>query len=124
VRRRALERFAELGFPTERDEEWRFTSLARLLAATFSAALEPGRDAVGRAAVTLAVDEATAFGAGLRLVFVDGHFVPRLSTPLANRGGLVVAPLAGALAELPHLVGSSLQRDAESDRPSRRSTRR
>ena len=117
ARRRALERFAALGFPTARDEAWRFTSLASLLAATFVPAIAPDRDAARAAAVILAVTQATAFGAGLRLVFVDGHFAPRLSTPLTSRAGLVVAPLGAALEQLPDAVAPSLQRDADGDRP-------
>jgi Fe-S cluster assembly protein SufD len=117
ARRRAFERFATLDFPTAKDEAWRFTSLAPLLGGAFVPALAPGGEAARSAAVTLAVTQATAFGEGLRLVFVDGHFAPRLSTPLASRAGLVVAPLRAALAQLPDVVGPSLQRDADGDRP-------
>ncbi len=35
LRRRAIERFAALGFPTLKDEEWRFTNLAPLLKVPF-----------------------------------------------------------------------------------------
>jgi Fe-S cluster assembly protein SufD len=40
LRRKALARFADLGFPTLKDEEWRFTNLAALVRTSF----EPGDD--------------------------------------------------------------------------------
>ncbi len=40
LRRAAMERFSELGFPTLHDEEWRFTNLASLLKVPF----EPGEE--------------------------------------------------------------------------------
>src|SRR5438552_4313179 len=38
IRTAAIERFAELGFPTPRDEEWRFTPLASLAEVPFQPA--------------------------------------------------------------------------------------
>ncbi len=47
LRDRAATRFAALGFPTARDEEWRFTSVAPIAAAEFRAT---GADAAKREA--------------------------------------------------------------------------
>src|SRR5438477_6111596 len=43
VRREAIERFAALGFPTTRDEEWKFTNVAPLTKISFQ---RPSSDAV------------------------------------------------------------------------------
>ena len=45
LRREALEQFDSLGFPTQADEEWRFTNLAPLLRVPF----EPGLESWGKA---------------------------------------------------------------------------
>ena len=41
-RKKAMDAFVELGFPTARDEEWRYTSLATLLRQDFGVASKPG----------------------------------------------------------------------------------
>ncbi|MDH4070953.1 MAG: hypothetical protein OEV30_11075, partial [Ignavibacteria bacterium] len=41
VRRDAMERFSRTGFPTTKDEEWRFTSLASMAKIPFAPALTP-----------------------------------------------------------------------------------
>ena len=38
IRREAIDRFADLGFPTTRDEEWKFTNLSPLTSITFDRA--------------------------------------------------------------------------------------
>lgn len=76
LRRQALERFARLGFPTTRDEQWRYTSVAPLARTNFGPAAEAAATRVELAAL-----ETFSFP-GLdcsRLVFVDGHWSPELS---------------------------------------------
>jgi Fe-S cluster assembly protein SufD len=86
LRRKAIDHFAAVGFPTLRDEEWRFTSVAPLTRIPFRLAESgPG---VGE---DLA-EQINRLGPGYRAVFVNGHFAPQLST-----GGL-----AGSLAEYLH----------------------
>lgn len=93
IRRAAMDRLAAVGFPTTRDEDWRFTSVAPILRTEFRAA---------PATLPLLAPEAVApflFPglAGLRLVFVNGRFVPGLSAT-AGTGGLVLRSLADAAA--------------------------
>ncbi|MHC5003124.1 MAG: Fe-S cluster assembly protein SufD [Planctomycetota bacterium] len=92
IRRDALDRFAALGVPGPRDEEWRFTSL------------KPVRETAFRlAAPSPAPSEADLepFGfpglAGPRLVFVNGRYCPELSTIEGLPGGVTVEPLSTAL---------------------------
>jgi Fe-S cluster assembly protein SufD len=95
VRRDAMTHFAATGFPTTRDEEWRFTSVARIAGAAFTQA-----DAKRAASVT-ADDVAAATFPGLaanRLVFIDGAFASAFSTAQAPSGGAYAGSLAAALA--------------------------
>src|SRR6202521_3054080 len=83
LRQAAIRRFAALGFPTTRQEEWRYTNLAPLARAAFRRAdglLDPA-DRLGPGAVARGT-----FDAAATLVFVDGRFAPALSTR-AGRGG-------------------------------------
>jgi Fe-S cluster assembly protein SufD len=78
MRRAAMESFTALGFPTTKNEEWRFTNLAPFLKAPYEQS-EPAR-------VTAAELDALPFtGAGAaRLVFVNGRYAPELSSPPAG----------------------------------------
>jgi Fe-S cluster assembly protein SufD len=103
LRRSAIERFAVLGFPTTRQEEWRFTNLAPLARAAFQrAAAAPRIDPAALAPWT--------FDAAARLVFVDGWFAPELSSVAPAAPDLVVASLAGALAREPQRLAALLGR--------------
>ncbi len=72
MRRSAMERFTELGFPTARNEEWRFTSLGAIAGIPFQRAIRGSAD-VRDLLAGLPYAES-------RLVFVDGYYSPRLST--------------------------------------------
>ena len=94
VRTSALERFLDRGFPTTRDEEWRFTNVAPLASTPFSLSAENGADAEG-------LKQGLAF-AGLdahQLVFVNGRFSSALSALGELPAGVVVTSLAGALSD-------------------------
>ncbi len=114
LRRKAIERFGQLGIPTQRHEEWRFTSLSPLTSGGFRFA--PAKPTAPDAIVLpqAGFDDPEAH----RLVFVDGMHVPSLSRlhPLVD--GLVVTNLAVALENeekewiTPHLErGASTERD-------------
>src|ERR1700733_2853359 len=77
LRKAAMSRFAELGFPTVNDEDWRFTNVAPIARLPFKPALEsaPGKLAAG----SLSQSSFTSLKAS-RLVFVNGHFAPELSS--------------------------------------------
>jgi len=108
VRRRGIEDFARLGFPTTRQEEWRFTSV-RPIADTLFRLADPneGRPLSGNAASILGPDEA------IHLLFIDGIFAgPPTVAGLPE--GTVVSSLARAIAEFPELVRRHL---VESDPP-------
>ena len=74
LRKAAIARFSELGFPTTNDEDWRFTNVAPIAALPFKPVLTYSANGVNAAAV--AKNSFTGLKAS-RLVFVNGHFRPR-----------------------------------------------
>jgi Fe-S cluster assembly protein SufD len=110
LRREAIERFAKMGFPTLRQEEWRLTNVAPIVQGTFHRpagdpdALSPGRLTP------------YAFDAAARLVFVDGRFSPRLSSLGELPAGTIAASLGEVLARDPGRVEPWLGRFARLDR--------
>ncbi|HEX6202597.1 MAG TPA: Fe-S cluster assembly protein SufD [Thermoanaerobaculia bacterium] len=105
LRRLAIERFAEIGWPTLRWEEWRRTDVRPVLAAGFERAAGPG-----------AVSEETLaphlFDAAARLVVVDGYLVPELSHTRGLPAGAFAGSLRAALAERGDEVAAHLGRHA------------
>ena len=98
VRAAAAKRLQATGFPTIRDEEWRYTPLRSLEAVPFEEALTPvgeGAEAGGAHAMIAAMDLPDA----PRLVFVDGRFAADLSRFPAHGGALFSqSPVFGTLA--------------------------
>ncbi len=92
VRRAAIARFAEVGFPSGREEEWRYTSVAPIVAAGFPPA---GGGPAGVAASALAPFALDA--AAPRLVFVDGRCARALCRRPSGPAGLRVDSLAETL---------------------------
>lgn len=107
LRKAALARFAELGFPTPRLEEWRYTNLAPLARRSFRLNPPDPRP------LTRSMLEALAFPvfACSVHVFLNGRYVPELSSPRRPGGGGVES-LAAALAHAPATVEHALARTA------------
>jgi Fe-S cluster assembly protein SufD len=107
----AMDRFQALGFPTTRDEEWRFTSVAPIANTGFVRPPDP---------VILphrqAIDPFRLRGALAEVVFVDGRHVPELSHTDALPAGVRVEPLAAALAADPDALEEYLARLASFER--------
>jgi len=102
LRKAGLARFAEAGFPTLRDEDWRFTNLKPLAELPFRPTLTPLGQALGQEQlgdVTFGQLDAD------RLVFVDGHFSADLSQIADQPSGVTVTNLAHAEGELGSLSG-------------------
>lgn len=77
LRRAAFERFAALGFPTTKDENWRYTNLAPSLRTSYVPANELPLDAIREKLGALPFADLGC----PRLVFVNGRYAPGLSTP-------------------------------------------
>jgi Fe-S cluster assembly protein SufD len=109
TRRAALRRFSELGFPNQRNEDWRFTNVAPLAKIPFKLA---ARD---KSELNLKELEEVAcpLGSSVRLVFINGHFAPELSSARKLPAGVVVDSLAEALQRQSEFVESHLGKYAK-----------
>lgn len=94
LRKAAISRFDEIGFPTRHNEEWRFTNPAPLADTAFQFA-KPGQTTV--TAEEIAPFTLPEMGA-TRLVFVNGSYAADLSSVGALPQGVVAGSLAEALA--------------------------
>jgi Fe-S cluster assembly protein SufD len=107
LRKGAIARFDQLGFPGSRVEDWKFTSVGPLAQIPFRPAA-PGAT-LKAAALTPVTFEA------LRLVFVNGRFDRKLSGLGGLPQGVKVTSLGAALQEHPDVVEPHLGRHARFD---------
>jgi Fe-S cluster assembly protein SufD len=92
LRRRGLERFSSLGFPGTSDEEWRYTNVAPFVSIPYRPVLDRQAELPGGTSL----DHIAVRGLpGHRLVFLDGHFAPGLSSLPA--GGRTIRTLSAVI---------------------------
>lgn len=101
LRKSAIARFAELGFPTPRDEEWRFTNVRPIGKIPFRAVAHYDEGSVSPVQVERA---SFPMGPCSRLVFVNGHYAAELSSICSLPSGVMIANLASVLAAHPERV--------------------
>jgi Fe-S cluster assembly protein SufD len=101
LRDRGAARFSELGFPTVRQEEWRFTNVAPIADTPFRLADKAPTNAA-ECVARVAIPDAAA-----RVVILNGRFAPELSETTKLPAGTVVGSLAQVIAsgapEVAHL---------------------
>ena len=93
----ALEWVDEHGFPTRKDEDWKYTGLEPILAVPFEAATAGS----GRWVSAEMIEEVAVDLGGARLVFVNGHFASEFSRLSGLPSGAEVTNLAKVLASAP-----------------------
>lgn len=108
LRKAAFERFAIAGIPTQRDEDWKYTNLRRLESRNFVPA-DPA---------PVAPDDSNWIAdAGARIVLVNGHWMPGLSTASPQPPGVTVLTLGHWLANEPDKAAAWLAQHS-ADAPS------
>src|SRR5262249_52529051 len=96
LRKAGISSFAEQGFPTLKDEDWRFTNVAPIAQLPFT----PMIDGKADKAVDDTLSPAAFSGLkGNRLGFVNGHFAAAQSSVKNLPKGVTVSNLAAALTE-------------------------
>jgi Fe-S cluster assembly protein SufD len=110
IRKNALDRFVQLGFPTTHDEEWRFTNVAPITRIPFKPS-DPKPDALTISDISrFTVCEARC----TQLVFLNGYYSESLSTVKLLPKGVQIISLAAALERnrdlLEPLLAESLSR--------------
>jgi Fe-S cluster assembly protein SufD len=109
VRREAIARFVDLGFPTTEDEDWKYTSVEPIKERSFIPALyEVDSLDAGR----INIPDLTG-PTGVRVVFVNGRFVPRLSSPHQSAQDIFIGSLAAVIHTDPHRVEPYLAKYAD-----------
>jgi Fe-S cluster assembly protein SufD len=112
LRDAGIARFAAVGFPSTREERWRFTNVEPIARGGFALA-EPGMPAGAHEAVQqVALGEPAA---RLLAVYVNGRFAPELSSVGGAPKGVVIDGLAAAVERQPDLVRQHLGRHAAID---------
>jgi len=95
LRGAAISRFAELGFPTTREEEWKYTNVAPIARIPFApASAEPDTSGLTQALADLAFRDPMA----PQLVFINGSYVQELSAVHTLPQHVRVESLASALS--------------------------
>lgn len=111
IRQSAFRRFAELGFPTTRNEDWKYTDLSPLTSIRFKPVL--GYDS------RLLADDIRPFlfahSDWNRLVFVNGHFSKDLSVLRGLPSGVEVRSMAETLKDRSASLESHLTKYAGYD---------
>ena len=109
IRRSAMARFSELGFPTTHEEDWRFTNVAPIAEISFRLDQDGGVEPTRR--------ELERFGfsdlAGIRLVFLNGRYEPGLSWLQPLPDGVKVGSLVHELTTDPGSLEQHLGRYAD-----------
>jgi Fe-S cluster assembly protein SufD len=104
----ALDHFLENGFPTQRDEGWKYTNLRRLEARSFG----PADSAQAEQAIANREESQWLTVAGMRTVLLNGRWAPQLSSTLPQPPGVTVLTLGQWLHHAPEQAAEFLQRHA------------
>jgi len=111
LRKKAMERFAELGLPSTHLEDWKYTNVSALAKPPFQ--LSQGVHRIGKA--MLEREPLAKLQCGTRLVFVNGRHAPELSAMGSLPAGVRVHSLADALRGGDGRIESHLARYASFD---------
>jgi Fe-S cluster assembly protein SufD len=108
LRQAAMARFTELGFPTTRLEEWKYTNVVPLARIPFQPASRVSQGLPAEAVVPGMITDLVC----TQLVFINGHYTPELSTVLPLPPGVQIGSLATALPTHADWLQSHLGRHA------------
>jgi len=112
IRHSAISRFTELGFPTTRDEAWRFTNVGPMATIPFRSATA---DRLNGGRFDTLEDVPFPALTACRLVFVNGRYAPELSRGQLPAGG-TLGSLAALLQTQPDRLEPYLARQAPLER--------
>ncbi len=104
LRARGAAQFAKVGFPTTRDEDWKYTSAAPIAELDVRALQEPGGEVTAEQLAPYTFGE----HGWTTLVFVNGRYDAELSSGLALEAGVRVLPLGEAREEMADVVERTL----------------
>jgi Fe-S cluster assembly protein SufD len=109
IRDAGIAAFAELGFPTPRNEQWKYTNVRQLTKHHFVNAPRGRQGVLGSGLDQAWLPQLVTH----RLTFVDGHYAPELSAPQGLPEGVKLVPLSLALQQMPDVLEQHLARYAD-----------
>jgi len=109
LRRSAIARFAELGFPTTHHEEWKYTNVTPITRVPF----QPAPPAVYNPTATKLASAVIPDLVCTQLVFLNGRFAPELSALRGLPQEVEVGSLAMALQQRPPWIEAHLAHHAD-----------
>ena len=104
LRKQGAAHFAKVGFPTTRDEDWKYTSAAPIAELDVRALQEPGGEVTAEQLAPYSFGE----NGWTTLVFVNGRYDADLSSGAALDAGVRVLPLGDAREEMGDVVEGML----------------
>ena len=111
LRQDAFAEFAKTGFPSTRDEDWRFTNVAPIAKTDFQLAPKQVYPDLREQ-----LESYVIAAAACRVVFINGYFAPELSAISNLPASVVVASLAEQIAKNPESVEPHLGRYLNTER--------
>jgi Fe-S cluster assembly protein SufD len=108
LRQAAIARFAELGFQTTHDEEWKYTNVAPITRIPFQPAQRTTHASAAEALSAATIPTLVC----AQLVFMNGHYAPELSVQQALPAGVEVGSLDLAFSSRPSWLEAHLARYA------------
>jgi len=106
LRESAIEHFATQGFPTLRDENWKYTNIKKLLKTEYCLAQAASIPPVD--SIPARISEQQSCPDEHCLVFINGSYHPELSSVSPLPEGIILSSFAQALQEHPQLMASTL----------------
>lgn len=108
TRKAAIDRFLELGFPTTRDEEWKYTNVTPIAKTAFEQA--------GVIETQITFDDISDYQLDksfCQFVFINGRYSSKLSSPAVLPEGVKICSLADAMQSEQTLVKAHLAKYAD-----------
>ncbi len=105
LREEAFGRFCDVGFPTTKDEDWRFTNVTPISQRTFNLPQQGEAQLIAKE-----LQQYFLATAACRAVFVNGRYAPELSEHVQLPAGVQVGSLADAIANDPKTLEAHLGR--------------
>ncbi len=109
LRQEAIQKFQDLGFPTLKDEDWRFTNVAPIARSSFEI-LENGHDTVSASDLAPFQFEDQQV---TELVFINGRYTHGLSRHCELPNGVIVKNLADAIVSEQEILKDNLAKYAD-----------
>ena len=92
-RKEALKRFEKQGFPSKKDESWKYTSLKSIIQKDYSLSSKPNKSVELRDVKEYFLNDLDSF----KIVFIDGVYSPFLSK--TTHDGMDICVLSAALSK-------------------------